>query len=348
MSFLTEISTRLHLTSQADYYYFRNWEYRLSEAQRPLTITLGLILLFSIGYLSYFLYRKWFARKTDIFSTTDSARIFAIFEQAVAERATHEIQFHGEAGQRTIFFCSPVGLESPRTIVLEVSGFIHPQESWVGRRVQCHFKLIADKNKQKWSFYHFFSTITGIRQERGLEFILVNLPGQLESKQRRQHLRLDPPSEDVPLLDIWPETLGNLDHPDKTPPMLSFIHGRQDNPMNVLNVSGGGLLLEVRPSAQDIPKNALDKGQRVFLNMGLRDPEQGRITEYLLLAQIRNVFIDPVTGNRLVGLSFTALQAEDGNEEENRWTALHGKGVEEIEDWVFKRHLQLYRKKGIV
>lgn len=348
MSLLTDSLFHPVFTSQAGFY-FRNWEHSLTNAQKPLTYTIGLILAFSIAYLAYSLYRKWFSQEPRLFLTNNQAEIVTIFQQAVAKRATHEIQFQSEEGQRALFSCSPVEFETSKGILLEISGYIHPQESWIGREVLCHFKLASKQKDKKWLFYQFSSTITGIRQEGALEFIIVALPKHLEYKQRRQHLRLDPPSEDIPGVSIWPETLSHLDHPGDQPPLLSFVHGRPDNPLNVLNISAGGLLLEVRSTARNIPDNSLDKGNRLFVSLLLRDPHKNAVLEYLLLARVRNAFTDPASGNWLIGLSFSAYHASRGEDAKKElWVPLHGKGLEAIEDWVFKRHLQMYRQKGIV
>lgn len=348
MSFVTNALLHLGFSGQAGFYY-RNWEHSLTNAQKPLTYTFGLILAFSIAYLAYSLYRKWFSQEPALFSSNNQAEILTIFQQAVTKRATHEIQFQSEEGQRALFFCSPVGLETSKGILLEISDYIHPQESWIGREVHCHFKLASKQKDNKWSFYQFSSAITGIRQEGALEFIIVALPKHLEYKQRRQHLRLAPPSEDIPGVSIWPETLSHLDHPGDQPPLLSFVHGRPDNQLNVLNISAGGLLLEVRSTARNIPENSLDKGNRLFVGLLLRDPGQSAVQEYLLLARVRNAFTDPASGSWLIGLSFSAHHAPQGEDSTKKlWVPLHGKGLEAIEDWVFKRHLQMYRQKGIV
>lgn len=348
MPILDKLLFDLGFSNQAGFY-FRNWEYSLSDAQKPLSYTLGLILVAVLIYLAYLYYRKKTLAQKDFFTLRDPDRISAFLEQSVSERAAYEIQFEGEGRQRMLFSCAPVALEPDRGIVLETSGFVHPRQTWVGRHVRCHFKVSSGEKDHKWFFLQFSSTISAVRKTGNLDFIVLALPERLERKQRRAHLRLEPLSGDIPALNIWPETLGHLIHPGDTPPILSFVHGQSDNQLNVVNVSAGGVLLEIRSSGTMSLGDQLDKGKRLFILMQLRDPEQSDIIEHMLLAQVRNTYTDPATGFRIVGLSFIGHHTSDEEKPgEHVWSPLHGKGLEDIEDWVFKRHLQLYREKGIV
>ena len=130
--------------------------------------------------------------------------------------------------------------------------------------------------------------------------------------------------------------------------MLSFVHGLESNQLIVLNISAGGMLLEIRsPALQTVGEN-LDKGKRLFIQIFLRSPDQDAETEYMFTAQVRNAFNDPTSGNAIIGISFSAYQIPSSQDlKTKKWLPLHGKGVEAIEDWVFKRHLELYRQKGI-
>jgi c-di-GMP-binding flagellar brake protein YcgR len=159
-------------------------------------------------------------------------------------------------------------------------------------------------------------------------------------------LRLDPPRGDIPELRLWPETLSNLDRPEDDPPLLEFLDTRQDNQLQVINISASGLLLNIRPPLPEVLKTELEKGKRFYISLTLLDPGQTSIQTFQLLTQVRNVFFDPDQGQRFVGLSFAAhLTRTEGS---MQWKPLNGKGVEEIEDWVFKRHLQIYREKGLI
>lgn len=333
--------------------YFHSWG-NLDDAQKPLLITLGLVVIFSIIYVAYVLHQRKFAQKPEITVARDPDRITAILEQSVTERSTYEIQFAGEGRQRAHFTCSPVQFAQGKEIVLELPGFIHPSNEWVGRIIFCFFRTSSGVKSPKWAFYKFQSTIAGVRKADQLEFITVVAPQELERSQRRQHLRLDPPSEEIPAVNIWPETagaLGNLEHPNAHPPLLTFVHGRPENPLRVVNISGGGLLLEIRPHTHRYLAENLAKGKRLFINLALRDEDKSTINEHVVLAQIRSVFWDQETGNLQIGLSFSAHQATlppDVKKGAKKWVTLNGQGVEAIEDWVFKKHLQMYREKGVV
>lgn len=346
MSLLTDSLFHPVFTNQAGYY-FRNWEHSLEDAQGPLLFTLGLVVVFSIIYVAYVLYQRKFARNPEIAVIRDSEKITAILEQSVAERSTYEVQFEGEGRQRAHFTCSPVQFAQGKAVILEVPDFVHPREEWVGRAVFCFFRVSSGLKEPKWIFYKMQSTIAGVRKTGSLGFIAVLTPRELERSQRRQHLRLDPPSGDILAVSIWPETLGNLEHPEDEPPLLTFVYGRPDNFLRVVNISGGGLLLEIRLiDHQGLAEN-FTRGKRLHVHLALRDVDKDATQEHFLIARIRNAFTDPKTGNLQIGLSFSAYQITLPSDEK-KWVTLKGQGVEAIEDWVFKKHLQIYREQGVV
>lgn len=326
--------------------YFQNWGFSFSDAQKPLAITVSLILFLTLISVAGTLYRRARKSGTAGLSIHEPTRIRDILNEALHQRATHELRFQDESAQRTGFTCSPADVNPAVGITLDVSGFIKPQPSWIGRNVVCYFSIARQRNEAKWLFFSFATTIMDIDSRQTIQRIVLAIPDQLDRKQRRGHLRLDPPSEDIPEVQIWPETLSNLDRPEDDPPLLEYLTTRQENPLLVLNISAGGLLLELRPPLPKALGTDLEKGQRFYIRLVLRDPRQGPPQTYLLLTQIRNVFVDPTHGKRLIGLSFVAHLPD--TEGPRRWKSLDGKGVEEIEDWVFKRHLGLYREKGLV
>lgn len=346
MSLRTDSLIHPVFTNQTGYF-FRNWEYNLDAAQGPLLFTLGLIVIFSISYVAYLLYLKKFTQKPEITVLRDRDKISAILEQSIPERSTYEVQFAGEGTQRAHFTCSPVQFAQGKAIILEMPGFIHPRNEWIGRVVFCFFRVSSGLKEPKWAFYKFQSTVTGVRKAGHLEFIAVLTPQELERSQRRQHLRLDPPSEDIPAVSIRPETLGNLGHQGDQPPLLTFMHGRPDNSLRVVNISGGGLLLEIRQANNQHFAEHLAKGKRLFINLALRDESKNTIKEYFVIARVRNAFTDPKTGHLLIGISFAAHQITLPSDEK-KWATLSEQGVEAIEDWVFKKHLQMYREQGVV
>lgn len=333
-------------TSQTNLY-FQNWEYSLSQAQRPLTLTITLIAFLALVALGLHLRRKWTSREGNWLAVIDPVEIRTILGQAVQERATFDTSFQGEWAQRTHFSCAPLDLDAGRKIILETPAFTPPQPAWIGRRVTCHFRIGSARSDVKWLFYHFSTVITDIQSYDTRETIIINVPQKLQRGQRRAHLRLEPFTQDVPSLRLWPETLAMVDVFEEEPPTASFLHTRRDNHLHVLNISAGGVLLEIRATQRQLPDDILEKGKRFYLSIALRDPENDAVRDFHLKAKIRNLFTDPHEGKRLAGFSFTAYRIKPGDDP-NNWVSLDGKGVEAIDDWVFKRHLQIYREKGLI
>ncbi|WP_092118362.1 hypothetical protein [Desulfonatronum thiosulfatophilum] len=331
-------------------FYFQNWEHSFSQAQKPLVYTMILVTLLIMAYASILLYRRFFFRETAFFAVQEAAVIHEIIHQSVRERSKYDINFQTEKARRVQFSCSPWKFEPGRGLILELSGFLQPQSTWVGRTVSSYFKVSTTQKEPKWSFFYFSSTITDLSYDKSRPCIILETPKCLERKQRRSHLRLDPPREDIPELRIWPETLSNLDHYGDAPPLLHYLHSETDNTFLIRNISAGGLLLEIRQPVDHEVAEAMEKGKRLFISLYLRDLQHPHNNEYRLLAQIRKSFMEPgnaETGKLLVGLLFVAHKPRGQPKAQDRWLPLNEKGVEEIEDWVFKRHLQIYQQKGL-
>lgn len=327
--------------------YFQNWEFSWNQAQRPLTITMALIAILVALAIGLHLYRRWTSREGSWLAVTDTNEIRSVLNQALRERATFDTMFQGEWSQRAHFTCALLAVDPGGGITLETPGYTHPQPSWVGRMVTCHFRVASVRKDVKWLFYHFSSTIIDIQRHETRDAIIVTLPQQLQRGQRRAHLRLEPFTQDIPELQLWPETFSNLESVDPESPMATFLNTRADNPVHILNISAGGMLLEIRVPLHQLPDEVLEKGKRFYLSFLLRDPEDGGVKAFHLKARIRNLFTDPHDGRRLAGFSFTAYRKAP-EDQPNNWVLLDGKGVEAIDDWVFKRHLQVYRQKGLV
>lgn len=328
-------------------FYFRNWEYDMGDFSGPLLAIFAAVVLLVLAYVGQNLYRRYRRVHDDSFTIHNPRQIRKILTQALDERATCDTQFQGEWSQRPHFSCAPLEVDDQTGLTLEIPSFVQARQSWIGREVTCFFKVAAARRDAKWIFFHFTSRIVAARVRGKVGTITLALPEILERGQRRAHLRLEPPSQDIPEIHLWPETLSNQDAPEDAPPLLSLAPDMEERHLFVINISAGGLLLEVRAPAHLIDEDTLDKGKRFYIQLLLHDPDRQRLTPYLLMAQVRNMHTDPVTGHRLVGLAFIALRNQSDQEKGPKWIQLEGKGVESIEDWVFKRHLRLYRQKGL-
>jgi c-di-GMP-binding flagellar brake protein YcgR len=328
-------------------FYFRNWEYDMGDFSMPLLIIVGLVALLVLASVGQHLYRRYKRVQDDGFTIHNARQIQKIFTQALDERATFDTQFQGEWSQRPHFSCAPLDLDVQTGLTLEIPAFVQARQSWIGREVICYFKIAAGRRDAKWNFFHFTSRLIAARPRGKVGTISLALPEILHRGQRRAHLRLEPLSQDIPEIHLWPETLSNQNVPEEAPPLLSLTPDMQERHLFLINISAGGLLLEVRAPTHLIDEETLEKGKRFHIHLLLHDPDRQRLEPYRLLAQVRNMHTDPVTAHRLVGLAFVALQTQSGEDKGSKWVRLEGKGVESIEDWVFKRHLRLYRQKGL-
>lgn len=317
---------------------------------------------------------------------TDPQAILDVLENALINRAKIELSFRQRDSKRRSAACS-IEEVGPSGLVLELPEGIAPGPAWIGRQVEGFFRIGRDNTgKERRIFYHFSTTIAFLPPGRRRAARLgLAVPEKMVLSQKRAFLRMAPPTTAIPAFDILPEEDAVLkqalawiapppppetgsapapegatdapraaDAPPGGPPATLPGPGRElPQPPTLImsgdfkpkDISGGGVRVEARLADKESAQRfGFVAGKSCYIVMELEDDPPER---YLLLAVIRRIFKD--TGGLLdMGLEFQARcrgLSEIGGQPQ--WTPLKGRGEPDLENWVVRKYLEIYREKGV-
>lgn len=267
------------------------------------------------------------------------------------EHEKFELQFHSKGEKRRSTSCLLTKI-TPEALTIECSGLTNLQSKWVGKDVDCYFQV--KKSSTGNTFFMFTTPIIGIRgYTDGTSVLTLKTPNKLEQRQKRASLRISPPSQYIMGLAVWsaPENIsakGTLDIRQWGRPVLTYLPEKNCQ-ITLDNISAGGI--KVRIPRAEVRNCNLDFsiGDKLFLLLDMWDPDTGQRVRYWLLCRVQNPFIDFVTHDAELGMQFLYLAQPDAkNAAELRWNEEPiGSGLDSIGNWVMRRHLELYREKGI-
>jgi uncharacterized membrane protein YciS (DUF1049 family) len=286
--------------------------------------------------------KDWVLHPDHIANTLNAAR---------DENEKFEVQFHSEGEKRRSATCRMASING-EAVTIECSGLTNLQSDWIGKVVDCYFQ--TRKFGSGSIFFMFTSPIIGIRScSDGTAVLNLKLPEKLEQRQKRASLRISPPQQYIMGLAVWsaPDGLickGKIDIRQWGRPMLTFLPEKSFQ-IALDNISAGGI--KVRIPREEIRNCKLDfkMGDKLFTLLDLWDPDTGQRIRYWVLCRIQNPFVDFVTHDAELGMQFLHTARPDGdNASELCWSEeISESGVESIGNWVMRRHLELYREKGI-
>lgn len=285
----------------------------------------------------------WVVRKKDILN---------ILQYAVAERSKFEMKFLPSEYARPVAVCTLLEIK-PSGLTFEVGSGASVTKRWLDRSAEFYFRIKGD-NKQH-IYYRLTSTVVGVKKlPNDLNTIITEFPDKLELQQKRSFLRLEPPAQYLLGLAVW--------HDKGSPkpaevnrwgrPHLLHQPDRAANPVMVEDVSAGGMRLLITRSALKNSNLSLSIADRLYIVLDLYDPEVSRKRRFWLQSRVQHVYEDFETRNAEYGLQFIAWGRPRKEEEDGvvsvDWREIEQDGIELLGSWIMKRHLELYRDKGIV
>jgi hypothetical protein len=293
-------------------------------------------------------------RLTPLSWITDADKIRETFLFALRRRSKIRLTFSRDAtaGAFTDAALTEVYSDS---LVLELSATVRANRGWIGKLVECDFRLRQDPATEQWHFYNFVAEIRDVRVvPEQYALVTLSLPSRLEMEQKRAFLRVEPPRADVRELDAWPESHLRTEprRPDDPQtwgrPHLSLTEATAPD-MTVENLSGGGMRLFLRGEALRAASAMLTPGLRIYLSLRLaeRQAPDGTVL-FRLSCQVQNVYASETPdGGKAFGLRFMG-HAEPAPENPGRleWKAPQGGGVPGVDDWAYAKHLDMYRSRG--
>ncbi len=293
-------------------------------------------------FLLNWLLRRRYSGRADG-TVTKRSEITSLLTLAQTQQSRVELVFDRNERQRHTVTCI-LAETTADSLVLELPGFLTISRAWRGKRVDCSFTVTVQKKNT--AHFGFTATVVDLKPCGNVPCIILSLPGTMELRQKRLHLRIKPPARDIQGLTVWPAPWGRHFHAHfleailKTPGVSSVPH--QHGPVQLLDLSAGGarIELDVQSSPSLFPK------QIKYLLLRLELAQEKNITIYHLLARVENVVHHSDAGTLELGMEFQMLSQKDAPD--SRWKRIDPrKGIDTLGNWVFQRHLDLYREKGL-
>lgn len=277
----------------------------------------------------------------------DPKEISSILETSIDQRSRYEIIFPVEGEDRRPSVVSSLHSQQAGVLNFECHDIRNLSSSWLGRTSEIYFKI---KVEGKFYFYSFNTVVDGIRKTRENSWMLsFRMPHNLEAKQKRNFLRIAPPSEYVLGIAVWPTdpVTGALPTDIRLcgRPHLALVPGRVAQ-LELKDISaGGGRIIVQREDAQNSGLE-FHIGDKLVLLLDLLEPEDSSRLRMLFHCRVQNPFIDFSSQNVELGFQFIKWgKIKEGTSTELEWFRLSKGGeVEPLGNWIMRRHLEDYRE----
>ncbi|GAB7080535.1 PilZ domain-containing protein [Megalodesulfovibrio paquesii] len=314
-----------------------------------LTVVVALAVLVTLVNL---ILRRIRGKRPPVGVIANVEEIRELIDTAIRDRSRLDLKFLPADSLRKSMACTLVDLIGD-TLVVEPPTYVVIKPEWMGRRVECFFRLNTTKGQTL--FYTFETTVLGV-SSMGNAIMRLDLvaPSTLRLEQKRSFLRIDPPQHYFLGLALWLDSWDSGMSPPSNVkswgrPPLVFTPDKTQNPVLVSNISGSGLRLSIRHDAVRAMQLSPNIGGRVLILLDLYDPDTERKKRFWLRCRIQNLHEDFNTRDLEIGLqcigSGRPVREEDPYELE--WQTVGDSGVEPLAKWVMRRHLELYRDKGL-
>ncbi|WP_027192902.1 PilZ domain-containing protein [Megalodesulfovibrio gigas] len=326
---------------------------RFIEALPFFLGVLGVVAILAVGVgLFNFIRRRLRGRAAPVGLIIRPQEIRTVLDRAIQERSRLDLRFLPADSSRKTMPCALLDMTAT-ALTLDPPSFVEVRPDWMGRQVECFFRHLTPKGHIL--FYTFESTVLGVnsRGNRTAQLDLA-LPAVMRLEQKRSFLRIDPPSQYFLGLALWLDSLdaGVFPPPNiKTwgRPALVFAPDKSRSPVMISNISASGLRLSIRHEAARQARLAPQLGGRMLILLDLYEPETERKKRFWLRCRLQNIHEDFSTRDLEIGLQIIAFGRPmlDEVPYELAWHAVGEDGVESLAVWVMRRHLELYREKGL-
>ncbi|BBD07592.1 PilZ domain-containing protein [Desulfovibrio ferrophilus] len=276
-----------------------------------------------------------------------------LLQAALDQRNKIEFSFSRDEQVSRPLHCSIEEL-SHSNLTLDAGDFVQAHQGWIARPVTCYFRVASRGGGGASQFYNFESEVAGIKKRSdGSTLITLPIPDSVRMQQKRIHLRMEPPLEYMLGMALWPEVHskdGTLEQCLKCWGKPSLVHhAGETDMMRVANISAGGLRIDI--TRQSLKENGLDFeiGQRFYILTKLFDPDMKRKQKLWFVGRVQNRYEDFKTKDLEIGFKFIETgEISDPETMQITWTKIGGGGIDKLGNWIQRRHLELYRSRGIV
>lgn len=321
-----------------------------------LILTAGIFGLAFLAIAAGFLIKIRFGRDDAPPSTwiVRPGEIRAILDTAMSQRSKVRVSFvRDDAGARSTD-ATILCLDPARGIEMEMTALVRATPGWAGKLVACDFRLRLDPRKDYHSFYNFVSAIVAVRLA-GDDFVHMTVawPKHLELEQKRGFLRIEPPRNFVLELEVWHENTvkaarGRFGNPATWGEPVLRLDPRLEPPLvEVRNLSGGGVRLEVLYDTLQGHKALFEAGSRFLMRLVLAEPEADQPMTFHLALRLQNIYGDPgAVGKKGYGFRIVSFGVPTDTPGDVLSWKTAASGAPDLDDWAFRRHLALYRSRG--
>lgn len=359
--FLTSRSTPAleHIAAGLDQAYLDNVRdtfggWGINPLMVDIIIWTGIAVCFTAG-IGILLNEYVFKRRPSLPGGTvvDAAEIAALLHLALDQRSKIEFSFSRDDQAARALHC---GFEDIRneTLILDAGGFATAHQGWLGRPVTCYFHIFPRTKSKQPRFYTFESEVSGVVKRRDGDIqVAITMPQRLSLQQKRIHLRMEPPMDCLLGLAMWPEPLADNGSPQLAikkfgKPMFVYHEGKTRQ-IRVINLSAGGMRVEISSEAKRMSKLQFEMGERYLVLFKLRDPESNTADKLWCMTRVQNRYEDFETRSLELGLHFKEIGIPtDEVEPQIVWKKIGSGGIQDLGNWIQRRHLELFREKGIV
>lgn len=283
---------------------------------------------------------------------TRKSEVRQVFERALTQRSKIELGYTRRDLARQTTSCVLSDM-TENHLLLDLSDFIEVHQGWIGRSFECHFRIQAGKTPGQMNFYAFNGEVAGVKKlADGSTQLTLAMPDHVVLQQKRVHLRLEPPTQYVMGLALWPQQLDDKARPVANVkawgrPPLVLIPGKTGGSLRLVNLSASGLRLEVAYEARKQAGLELEIGEYLNLLLTLHEPQTKAVLKHWFTVRVQNRYEDYSSKELEIGLRVMAVGQRQGDTAEIAWRKAPEDGLPDLENWVVRRHLELFREKGL-
>lgn len=310
-------------------------------------ILLALLLYFAIRVFRWGLRRQKYVPRG---SVDTQSEIHELFDSIILRRTKMEFRFASSTVQGSFVSCMPIDLKGD-ILTLECSKQSLPVSTLQpGRELIFYFSYRQSHEVLQYSFETKLLQLRVI-DDKFLEMD-IDLPAILVPGQKRGFLRIEPATELILGMAIWPPKENESGHCEALVknwgrPLFTYLN-EETNQFLLHDISSNGAQISILKEFVGQSDFALTTSARLVLKLELWDPAHQQALLIWLLARVQKASYDYQTGHLVLGIQFMAwAKPMEENPDVLRWVNLSGaEEVPPLGDWIIQRYLEAYREKS--
>lgn len=326
--------------------YFSDVPVRLNQLFYFVLIFVVVALLLFLAKLIFKLVRKNHG-EPEFLSVSNSASIVDALKNLEDTGGRMDFRFTGTDGRQYQGDGTIIRMDAGELVI----EWLRPPtntETWIGQKIECYFRANDEKTKRHSLFAVAIKSVTSVGSKR--IHITIPLPEKLESRQKRATLRIMPPDEAILSMSIWevkgtdlPVNEGKLGEP-------AMLYLPEDtSQFSLEDLSAGGVRIALPYKKKELFPAAPKNDSVFYFMITLRGHSPNELVRYTMLCQVRAARSVPQKESIILGCQFLSY-AQQSSEVPGllRWKKLENNTeILSLSNWIFKSHLDIYRRKGI-